>query len=86
MLPKERSPLVGVTAVAGLVEGVLDQEIRPRRAVRIMAIRAGDPAGRNGMRGKVTDLCALGLVTGKADFALRVPGEGLILRLMDFMA
>lgn len=32
------------------------------------------------------NLCALGLVTGKADFALRLFCERLVLRLMDFMA
>ena len=86
MLPQERAPLLGVTAVAGLVDGVFDKQLRPRRAMRIMAIRASDPACRNRMRGKVTDLRALGLVTGKADFALRVPREGLIIWLMDCMA
>ena len=86
MFPQVRPALVGMTDVAGFVDCVFDQQLRSGRSVRIVAIRAGYFARCDRMSGEVMNLRALRLVTGKADFALRVLRERLVLRLVDFMA
>ena len=86
MLPQERAALVGMTAEAGFVDGVFDQQRRARRAVGIVAIRTGNLARRDRMGGEVMDLRTLALVTGEADFTLRFLRQRLVPRLMNLMA
>ena len=49
MFPQEWAALIGVTTVAGFVDGVLDQQLGASRAMRIVAIRAGNFASRDRM-------------------------------------
>ena len=86
MFPKERATLIGVTAEAGFVDAVLHQQFWPCRSMRIVAVRAGNLAGRNRMSGQVMYLCALRLVTGKTDITLAFPGKRFVLGLMNFVA
>ena len=86
MFPQKRPALFRMTGKTGLVNGVLDQQLRAGRSVRIVAIRTGNFARCDGMGGEVMNLRALRLVAGKADFALRLLREYLVLRLMNLMA
>ena len=54
--------------------------------MRIVAIRAGNFAGRDGMRREVMNLRALRLVARKADLSLRLLCQCLVLRNMDLVA
>ena len=86
MLPQERPALLGVAAVTGLVDGVLDQQLRRGRSMRVVAIRAGHLAVGDRMGRQVMRLGTLRLVAGKADFALGDSGQRLVLWLMHFVA
>ena len=85
MLPQERPAFVGMTFVTGFVNGILDQQFLPRRAMRIVAGRTSDAACRNGMCGQIMCLRALRLVAGKAHLALGSFVQHLVVGLMNLM-
>lgn len=85
MLPEKRATFIGVAGVAGFVDGVLQQEFRACRAVRIVTVGTCHPAGSNWVRGQVMALCALQLMAGIANLALRVSRKRLVLRPVDFV-
>ena len=86
MLPQKRPALFRVTGMAGFVDGIFHEQFRPGRAMRVVAIAAGDSARGNRMGGKVMHFSALTFVAGKTDIALRFFRKHFVLRLMDFVA
>ena len=70
VVPEERSPLFRVALVAGIIDGIALQIRAPRRAVRVMAIRACDFALEDRMARRLVNLSPLFLVTREADSGL----------------
>ncbi len=86
MFPKERAALFGMAGVAGLVDGVLHQQLGTGGTVRIVAIRAGHFAGMYRVYRDALELRALGLVTAFANLRLRDLAENRIVRHVHLVA
>ena len=67
---QERTALVHMAGVAGVVDAVADHQVRADRAVGVMAVRAGHLALGNGVVRGAADLGALRLVAVEAHFGL----------------
>src|SRR5512132_1488296 len=75
VFPEERPPLFGVTGVADVVDRIPVQERAGRRAVRVVAVDAGDlPFGQRHVR-PPAELRALLRVTLGAGFGNALPGQ-----------
>ena len=78
-----------MAGVAGVVDRVLDEQLRTGRAVRVVAIRArhlrrvGQAGGGERMSGDAPHLRALRLVAPEADFGLRRLAQHLLIRRVD---
>src|ERR1044071_1737341 len=66
----ERPAFLHVAAVAGVVDGVAQHHDAPDRAVRVVAVGAGDQSFADRMARGAVDLDALHLVAGEAHFGL----------------
>ena len=86
VFPEKRTALLGVAGVAGLVDRVLDEELRSRRSVRVVTIRAHHFADEYRMRRNAMDLRALRLVADETDIRLSKFGEDRVVGRMDRMA
>ncbi len=86
MFPQKRPAFVSVAGETGFVNGILDQQSRPGRTMRIVAIGTRDSARRDRMRGKIMHLRPLRLVAVETNLALRFFGEHFVLRLMNLVA
>ena len=86
MLPEKRPAFVSVAGETGFVNGILDQQFRPGRTMRIVAIGTPNSAGGDRMRGQIVHLRALRFVAVEANLALRFPGEHFVLRYMNLVA
>ena len=86
VLPQERSAFVGVAGIAGLVDGVLDQQLGPARSMRIVAIRADHLCLHNRMMRGHVRLGSLLLVASEADEGLGGLRAHLIVLGVDIVA
>src|SRR5450755_2717478 len=86
VFPQERPAFLGMTGVAGFVDRVLDEKLRPGRAMRVMAIGAHYLAGKYRVRRNAVNLRALSLVAGETYIWLRGFGQNWIAGDMDRMA
>jgi len=86
MFPQERTAFFSVAGEAGFANGVLLEQLRTNRTVRIVAIGANDFAGIDRMRGNLVGICALFLVAGEAHFGLRRTVANLVDRLVNLVA
>ena len=86
VLPKQRAALLRVTIVAGLIDGEFLQQLRPGRAVRIVAVGANHQALADRMMRELVAVGPLFRVTGEALLRLRELHQNRILRHMDRVA
>jgi len=86
MLPKEGAPLLGVAAVAGLVQGRPLEQAIGRSAVYVVAIGTGNQAEANWMHRRLVDVGTLLTVAAEADVGLRLPVQDRVPGGMDAVA
>ena len=86
VFPQERTALVGMTGVAGLVDGIANQIALAGGAMRVVATRAAHLAFAQRMTEGLGQTGALILVAGQADVGLSGLVEDRILRHMRRMA
>ena len=83
---QERTALLCMAEEAGLSHGILLQQLRTGRAMRIVAIRTDNLAGFDRMGGYLVSISAPFLVTGIANLGLRLSLAHLVGRRMNRMA
>src|SRR5450759_2839394 len=92
VLPEEGAASLRMAGVAGLVDRILDQQLRAGRTVRVVAVRARHLGGARqaGHRQRVgrdaTGLGALRFVAPEADFGLGRLAQHLLVWRMDAVA
>ena len=70
MVADERSALLHMTGIAGVVDAVPSHHAGPGRSMRVMTIGTNDFAFPDRVTGGSIDLCALFFMTGKTHFRL----------------
>ncbi len=85
MLPQERTALLGMALIAGLVDGVLDQLRWTGGTMGVVAIGTGNLTFPDRMAGTPETLCPLVLMAVKTDFGLGGPGQDRIVHSYRIM-
>ena len=85
VFPQEGSAPIGMTGVAGLIDAVLDHQLRAVRPMRVVAIGAGHLSDQDGVRRELMNLGALSLMTGEAHFGLSAGREDTIVLSMNLV-
>ena len=86
MFPKEWTALVGMAGVASFVCRLLDQHLRTRGAMGVVAFRTRSLTGQNRVGGEQMGLRPLRLVTSEANIRLGDPLQHLVFGGMGRMA